>query len=93
MFDYNRQIAADPVGKWSISYWQLYTEMFQYFAENLHEFADNMPYVEDILQWAINKVDLATQVSQSEHTDFFRTAKNAIAAATVAIRTNGRVIL
>lgn len=42
MADYNRQILAQgPCGKWSIAYWQLYTEMFAYFTANIALFRDS----------------------------------------------------
>ena len=90
MSAFNDQLVADRAGRFSIHYWELYTDMFQYFWKNIYFFRDNLEYVQDTLRWAIEVTELAVATPQSGHTDFMRVAKDVIFRATMVLHSNGR---
>jgi hypothetical protein len=87
---FNDQIVAERAGRFSIHYWELYTDMFDYFWKNMFHFRDNLEYVQDTLRWAIEVTELALVTPQSGHTDFMRVAKDVIFRATMVLHSNGR---
>jgi hypothetical protein len=90
MSAFNDQLVADRAGRFSIRYWELYTDMFTYFCEHMVWFKDNLEYIQDTLRWAIEVTELALGSPASGHTDFMRVAKDVIFRATIVLHSNGR---
>ena len=90
MSAFNDQLVAERAGRFSIQYWELYTDMFTYFWKNMVHFKDNLEYIQDTLRWAIEVTELALGSPASGHTDFMRVAKDVIFRATIALHSNGR---
>jgi hypothetical protein len=90
MSSFNDQLVADRAGRFSIHYWELYTDMFDYFWNNMIYFRDNLEYIQDTLRWAIEVTELAAVTPQSRHTDFMRVVKDVIFRATILLHSNGR---
>ncbi len=90
MSAFNDQLVAEPSGRFSIHYWELYTDMFDYFWNNMVFFRDNLEYIQDTLRWAIEVTELAVATPQSRHTDFMRVVKDVIFRATIMLHSNGR---
>jgi hypothetical protein len=93
MSSYNDYIIHTSGGASSIRYWELYRGMFYYFWTNMSLFRDNLEYIQDTLNWAIEVTELALHSPVSEETNFMDIAKNVIFRATMALRTKGKYCL
>jgi hypothetical protein len=75
-------------------YWELYTEMFQHFYNNLTYFKKDTKFLNEMIDLGVDMVVTADDSWQTHVSiDFIHLAEKVLGATTIALRTNGRVIL
>ncbi len=77
-----------------VDYWEIYTKIFQHTYDNLSYFKNDKKYIHEMIDLGVDLVEVALEnFKVSSSTGFVRLAEKVIGAATIALRTDGRVIL
>jgi hypothetical protein len=95
---YQEQLALDAqlymYDETHIDYWVIYTKIFQHFYNNLSYFKNDFKIINEMIDTGAQLVEVALENYEvSSSTGFVRLAERVIGAATIALRTDGRVIL
>jgi hypothetical protein len=85
LFEYNET---------QVEYYRIYNDMFQHFYNNLSYFNTDTAYLNEMIDTAITILETAwDNFTISTSTSILRVTEKMIGAATIALRTNGRVLL
>jgi hypothetical protein len=75
-------------------YWELYTDMFKHFYNNLTYFKKDTKFMNEMIDLGAELVVIAYDSWRVPgSSEFIRVAEKVLGATTIALRTNGRIIL
>jgi hypothetical protein len=77
-----------------VDYWDIYTKIFQHFYDHLTYFKDDTKIMNEMIDTGTDLIEAALEnYKVSNCTGFVRLAERVIGAITIALRTEGRIIL